>query len=221
MKNKNPSMVKERLAGLLKYESELREQGYALIAGVDESGRGPLAGPVVAAAVILPGRVELYGLDDSKKLSAAKRETLALQIKKSALAWAVNLTTVSEIEWVNIHWASLLAMKRAVFNLDRVPQYLLVDGRTHIPDLQLPQEALVGGDGESASVAAASILAKVTRDHLMQVYHHIYPEYGFDSHKGYPTAVHLEKLSYFGPCPIHRSGFLPVRKLLSAKPGRD
>lgn len=209
-------MDQEHPAGLLRYDNELRLQGFTLIAGVDEAGRGPLAGPVVAAAVILPDGVRLPGLNDSKKLSAAKRETLAVQIKKTALAWAVGLATVSEIERENIHRASLWAMKRAVRGLEIVPHYLLVDGRALIPDLPVSQRALAGGDGLSAAVAAASILAKVTRDHLMRTYHHVYPEYGFDRHKGYPTAAHLEKLSAFGPCPIHRAGFRPVKELSEA-----
>ncbi len=194
---------------LYRYEEELFRQGVSLVAGVDEAGRGPLAGPVVAAAVILPGRVHLPGLNDSKKVSPNRREELALRIKQIALDWAIGISTVNEIELLNIHFASLLAMRRAVQGLSLLPQYLLVDGRFPL-ELALPQRALVGGDGLSASIAAASILAKVTRDQLMQVCHHLYPQYGFDRHKGYPTSAHRQALSRWGPCPLHRSGFRGV-----------
>ncbi len=216
MKKKEPAGLQEKLDSLLSYERELRFKGYSFIAGVDEAGRGPLAGPVVAAAVILPENNRLYGLDDSKKVPAAKRETLAVQIKKAAVAWSVSLATVCEIKWINIHRASILAMKRAVKGLDAVPDYILIDGRTYIDKLQIPQQALAGGDGSSASIAAASILAKVTRDHLMQVYHQIYPEYGFNKNKGYPTAAHLKILFSLGPSPIHRTEFSPVKEALKA-----
>lgn len=209
----------ERLAGLWRYEKELYAQGFVLLAGVDEAGRGPLAGPVVAAAVILPAGVSLPGLNDSKKLSPGKRETLAWQIKKASLAWSVGLATVGEIERINIHRASLLAMRRAVTGLALVPRCLLVDGR-HAIDIDLPQRPLVGGDGLSASIAAASILAKMTRDHLMQALDRLYPLYGFAVHKGYPTPDHLQALDRFGPCTLHRTGFKPVQGWLQAH-GRD
>lgn len=213
-----------RMVGLFNYEDELRAQGINLVAGVDEVGRGPLAGPVVAAAVILPPRFELdgklCGLDDSKRLSATKREALAGQIKKVSLAWAIGVSTVNEIFSLNIHWASMLAMGRAVEGLVRVfkavPNHILVDGRTKI-DVNIPQTPLVGGDGLSASIAAASIVAKVTRDQLMELCHYLYPDYGFDRHKGYPTADHLKALNYYGPCPLHREGFAPVSNLLNNK----
>nr|WP_243113833.1 ribonuclease HII [Desulfofundulus salinum] len=193
-----------------RYEEELLYQGYSLVAGVDEAGRGPLAGPVVAAAVILPGRVFLPGLNDSKKVSPERREDLAHRIKQVALDWAIGISTVNEIELLNIHFASLLAMRRAVQGLSVVPQFLLVDGRFPL-NLSLPQRALVGGDASSASIAAASILAKVTRDQLMQVCHHLYPQYGFDRHKGYPTSAHRQALARWGPCPLHRASFRGVR----------
>ncbi len=199
---------------LFHYENELRGKGYTLIAGVDEAGRGPLAGPVVAAAVILPEGRKVAGINDSKKLSAGARERLAAEIKSVAVDWSVGLATVSEITWLNIHSATLLAMRRAVQALSSAPHCLLVDGRFSIPGLAFVQYAITGGDGRSASIAAASILAKVTRDHLMRLFHHLYPDYGFASHKGYATAQHLEKLSLFGPCPLHRPGFYPVRNLL-------
>ncbi|HAU31334.1 MAG: Ribonuclease HII [Desulfotomaculum sp. 46_296] len=218
MREKDLAALQAKLNSLLSYEKELRLKGYSFIAGVDEAGRGPLAGPVVASAVILPEHIRLYGLDDSKKLSAAKRETLALQIKKAAVAWSVSLATVCEIKCINIHRASVLAMKRAVKNLNVAPDYVLIDGRAYIGELQFPQQVLVGGDGLSASIAAASILAKVTRDHLMQVYHQIYPGYGFSTNKGYPTASHLKVLSSYGPSPIHRSEFFPVKESLKRLP---
>jgi len=214
MKEKDLAVLQAKLNSLLSHEKELRLKGYSFIAGVDEAGRGPLAGPVVASAVILPEHIRLYGLDDSKKLSPAKRETLALQIKETAVSWSVSLATVCEIKWINIHWASVLAMKRAVKGLGVTPDYVLIDGRTYIDELRFPQRFLIGGDGLSASIAAASILAKVTRDHLMQVYHRIYPEYGFNKNKGYPTAAHLKSLSFLGPSPIHRTGFSPVKESL-------
>ncbi|HHW43090.1 ribonuclease HII [Desulfofundulus thermobenzoicus] len=204
---------REHLNTLYSFEDELHARGITMVAGVDEAGRGPLAGPVVAAAVILPPRAPLWGLDDSKKVPPARREILALEIKKMALDWSVGISTVQEIQLLNIHHASMLAMRRAVRGLSLMPQYLLVDGR-HMLDMPVDQQPLVGGDAVSASIAAASILAKVTRDHLMQAFHQIYPQYGFDSHKGYPTPSHLEALARWGPCPIHRSGFQPVKKLL-------
>ncbi|MDQ0287583.1 ribonuclease HII [Desulfofundulus luciae] len=200
----------DSLESWYRYEEELLDQGYSLVAGVDEAGRGPLAGPVVAAAVILPGRVFLPGLNDSKKVSPGRREDLAHRIKQVALDWAIGISTVNEIELLNIHFASLLAMRRAVQGLSVVPQFLLVDGRFTL-DLSLPQRALVGGDASSASIAAASILAKVTRDQLMQVCHYLYPQYGFDRHKGYPTSAHRQALARWGPCPLHRPGFRGVR----------
>jgi len=210
----------QRLAKMFLYEKDLKAGGHYPVAGVDEAGRGPLAGPVVAAAVILPGEICLPGLNDSKKLSPARREALAGKIKESALAWAVGISTVEEIYRENIHRASLTAMRRAVSGLKIKPAYLLVDG-FRIEQLELPQLALVGGDGLSASIAAASILAKVNRDHLMDSYHGIYPEYGFNKHKGYATPEHLSALARFGPCPIHRAGYRPVKDLLEASPRDD
>ena len=206
---------KKRLAKLCLYEEDLRARGYVPVAGVDEAGRGPLAGPVVAAAVLLPEKAYLTDLNDSKKLTAAKREALAGRIKKVALAWAIGMSTVEEIECHNIHQAGLNAMLRAVTGLTVIPAHVLVDG-FRIPGLDLPQTPLVGGDGLSASIAAASILAKVTRDHLMDDYHRRYPQYGFDRHKGYATPEHLRSLASFGPCPLHRAGFQPVKGLLES-----
>lgn len=202
----------QRLAELFKYEDKLRERGISIIAGVDEAGRGPLAGPVLAAAVVLPQRIELHGLNDSKQLTPARREALAIRIKKMSKAWAIGVSTVREIHQLNIYHASLLAMRRAVAGLKAEPQHVLADG-FRISGLELPQTAIVGGDGQSASIAAASILAKVARDQLMELCHHLYPEYGFDRHKGYPTREHMEALYLYGPCPLHREGFAPVRNL--------
>ncbi|WP_245574388.1 ribonuclease HII [Desulfovirgula thermocuniculi] len=196
---------------LYAYEEKLMRRGIELVAGVDEAGRGPLAGPVVAAAVILPPGSRIPGLDDSKKLPARLREELAWRIKRLAVDWAIGLATVAEIALLNIHHASLLAMRRAVLGLSVRPQYLLVDGRFTL-DLPVPQEALVGGDGRCACIAAASILAKVTRDHLMEACHHLFPQYGFDKHKGYPTPAHRRALASWGPCPLHRPGFKGVER---------
>lgn len=169
---------RKRLAKMYLYEEDLRAAGYELVAGVDEAGRGPLAGPVVAAAVILPPQAGLPYLNDSKKLTAKKREELAVLIKKTALGWATGMSTVEEILQQNIHQAGLVAMRRAVQDLPGKPTYLLVDG-FKITGLDLPQTPLIGGDGLSASIAAASILAKVTRYQLMDSYDRLYPEYGF------------------------------------------
>lgn len=207
---------KKRLAKMFLYEEDLWARGHATVAGVDEAGRGPLAGPVVAAAVILPEKSCLFDLNDSKKLTALKREALAGQIKNVALAWAIGMSTVEEIYRENIHQAGLAAMRRAVLRLKKTPGYILVDG-FKISGLDLPQMPLVGGDGLSASIAAASILAKVIRDHLMDAYHQRYPEYGFNRHKGYGTPEHLNALARFGPCPIHRAGFQPVKGLLESQ----
>jgi ribonuclease HII len=208
----------KRLAGMFLYEEDLWAKGHAVIAGVDEAGRGPLAGPVVAAAVILPGIVHLKDLNDSKKLTAAKRETLAGQIKETALAWAIGMSTVEEIYQDNIHRAGLTAMRRAVLELKTKPVFLLVDG-FKISGINLPQMPLIGGDGLSASIAAASILAKVERDRIMDNYDQIYPQYGFVHHKGYATPEHLSALKLHGPCPIHRAGFQPVKDMTEQADG--
>ncbi|MHB8917068.1 MAG: ribonuclease HII [Desulfocucumaceae bacterium] len=201
-----------RLDHLLLYENRLAAGGIESVAGVDEAGRGPLAGPVLAAAVILPPGARISEINDSKRLSPEKREALALQIKKISRAWAVGMSTVDEILRLNIYRASMLAMRRALEGLNTVPGHVLVDGFA-IPDLELPQTPIVGGDGKSASIAAASILAKVTRDDLMDRIHLRYPQYGFDRHRGYATPDHIQALRRYGPCPLHRQGFRPVREL--------
>lgn len=184
-----------------------------LVCGVDEAGRGPLAGPVVAAAVILDPAAPIEGLNDSKKLSARKRERLAEAIREKALAWAVAEASVEEIDRINILNASLLAMQRAVAALAIAPERALVDGN-RCPALVCPVEAIVGGDGKVAQIAAASILAKTVRDAGMLALHAEYPQYGFDRHKGYPTAAHLEALRQFGVTPIHRRSYAPVAQLM-------
>ena len=188
-------------------------QPEGLICGVDEAGRGPLAGPVVAAAVILDPQRPIDGLNDSKKLTAARRETLAVEIREKALAWAVAEASVEEIDRLNILQASLLAMQRAVSGLSLVPEKVLVDGNK-CPVLACPVEAIVGGDGKLAAIAAASILAKTVRDVLMQELHACYPQYGFDRHKGYPTALHLAALREHGISPVHRRSYGPVAQMI-------
>ena len=184
-----------------------------LEAGVDEAGRGPLAGPVVVAAVILPTRYELNYLDDSKRLTALRRERLAPQIESQAIAFAVEFVEVEEIDRVNILQATMNGMQRAVENLDPAPQRAMIDGN-RAPPLTIEVETVIGGDGLIAAISAASVLAKVYRDRLMMSMHDLYPEYGFDRHKGYPTAYHLERLKTLGPCPIHRKSFAPVRRAI-------
>ena len=202
---------KNRIDSLYEYESEYASKGYRLIAGVDEAGCGPLAGPVVAAAVILPERAYLPGLKDSKKLSATVRDSLFDAVKSVAISLAVGMASVEEIFELNIFHASLLAMCRAVDDLDCRPDFVLVDGLKTL-DLPIPQLSLIKGDNLSASIAAASILAKVTRDRIMLDYHTEFPEYGFNRHKGYPTVEHLQALSVYGPCRIHRIDFKPVKE---------
>jgi ribonuclease HII len=202
-----------RLEKMKAFERSLRSPCCNVVAGVDEAGRGPLAGPVVAAAVILPEVFVLEDLDDSKKVAPAKRAMLDVSIKKTALAWAVGIATVAEIEHYNILQSTMLAMLRAVSNLDTQPELVLIDGPLTIPGSKLAQKAVVGGDGLCPSIAAASVVAKVTRDRLMHICHLLYPEYGFDAHKGYGTTAHMTALSVFGPCPLHRRDFAPVKQL--------
>ena len=184
-----------------------------LEAGVDEAGRGPLAGPVVVAAVILPSDHELISLDDSKRLTALKRERLVPQIENQAIAYAVEYVEVDEIDRVNILQATMNGMQRAVKNLEPAPHHAMIDGN-RAPQLPCEVTTVVGGDALIASISAASVLAKVYRDRLMVSMHDLYPDYGFDRHKGYPTAYHLERLMNLGPCPIHRRSFAPVRRAL-------
>ncbi len=185
----------------------------ALFCGVDEAGRGPLAGPVCAAAVILDPSNPISGLNDSKKLSEKKRDLLAPLIRERALAWSVAFATVEEIDELNILQATLLAMKRAVLNLSVVPRLVLVDG-LYCPDTGIQSEAIIKGDSKVAAISAASILAKTARDEWMLQLHERYPGYGLNVHKGYPTAAHLAALREHGVTDIHRKSFKPVRLLL-------
>jgi len=197
----------------LRYEEELRTRGIYLVAGIDEAGRGPLAGPVTAAAVILPEGFSLTGLDDSKKLNHRTREKLYVQLtEKKAVFHVVAHASSEEIGHLNILQATWLAMRRSLEGLQRIghhPEHALVDGLP-VKGLPIDHTALVGGDGLSLSIAAASILAKVTRDRIMEEIDREYPQYGFAKHRGYATAEHFDKLSKHGPCPYHRSGFSPV-----------
>ena len=185
-----------------------------LVCGVDEAGRGPLAGPVVVAAVILDPARPIAGLNDSKKLSAKKRMALAGLIRERALAWAVAEASVEEIDQLNILHASMLAMQRAVAALQVTPERALIDGN-RCPSLAIPAEAVVQGDAKVAAIAAASILAKTVRDEGMLVLHAQYPHYGFDRHMGYPTAAHCAALAAHGVSPVHRRSFAPVARQLS------
>ncbi len=196
----------QRLRRLLCRERELWDAGIARIAGVDEAGMGPLAGPVVAAAVIFPPGAGLRGVHDSKRLTAVQRLRLATEIRESALGYAVMRVDVPEIDSLNIYRAGLEAMRRAVEGLGLPPQYVLVDGR-RIPGLNVNQELVVGGDAKCHAIAAASILAKTSRDELMQSYDAQYPGYDFASHKGYATSAHRAAIRRLGPSPIHRRSF--------------
>lgn len=191
------------------HEDLARRQGYALIAGVDEAGRGPLAGPVVAGAVILPQGVELAGVTDSKKMSPGAREQAFSTIHREALATGIGVVSHRYIDEFNILKASLEAMKRAILALDPLPDFLLIDGIHSVP-LSIPQRCLKKGDLLSRSISAASVLAKVYRDRIMCCYHEVYPEYGFDKHKGYGTARHMEAIRQYGPTPVHRRTFKGV-----------
>ena len=205
----------QRLEKLWVYEKEGRSKGFQQIAGVDEAGRGPLAGPVVAAAVILKPGVSLPGVDDSKKLTAAKRDELFAVITQSAVSFGVGQASVAEIDQINIYRAAQLAMERAIGLLSPPPDYLLTDAMP-LPKLSaIPQKPLIHGDALSASIAAASILAKVTRDRMMGELHRKFPAYGFENHKGYGTEEHLKALKEQGPCPEHRLTFGPVMETLA------
>ena len=188
-------------------EQEAHELGFEVICGVDEAGRGPLCGPVVAAAVILPDGLVIDGLNDSKKLTEAKREKLYDLIIENAVAYAICEATVEEIDSTNILEASLLAMRRAIASLPVSPDFALIDGNVS-RDFQLPARAVIGGDAKSPSIAAASILAKVTRDRLCLDLDRAYPQYGIAKHKGYGTKDHMNALREFGPSPIHRKKFI-------------
>jgi ribonuclease HII len=207
----------QRLRKMLRFEQALWSTGIVHVAGIDEAGMGPLAGPVYAAAVVfLPGS-RLADVDDSKKLDAGERERLAIEIKATAFAWAVGIATAQEIDTLNIYWAGLLAMQRAVEGLSVVPQHLLIDARA-LKDVAIPQERIVKGDARSLSIAAASILAKTSRDAKMCELDARYPGYGFAKHKGYPVKEHVAALARLGACEEHRRSFGPVRVALGLPP---
>lgn len=196
----------KRLEDMLKIEKELYKKGYNLIAGVDEAGRGPLCGPVVAAAVILPKNKKIEGVNDSKKLSEKKREQLYDKIMDEAIAVGIGISDVDVIEDVNILNATKLAMIDAIKNLNKSPEYILIDGNQMI-DIDILATTVISGDAKSESIAAASIIAKVTRDRMLCEYDIKYPEYGFAKHKGYGTKAHIEAIKTYGLTPIHRPSF--------------
>jgi ribonuclease HII len=207
----------QRLRHMLRYETELWGRGVSLVAGIDEAGMSPLAGPVSAAAVIFPATVRIPGVDDSKKLDAAERERLEPIIKSSCVAWSVAFVEHDEIDRINIYWAGLLAMRRAFEGLRPAPEHLLIDAR-RLKDVPLPQERIVKGDAKSLSIAAASILAKTARDARMRELDATYPGYGFSRHKGYPVKEHYAALERLGACAVHRRSFGPVREALGLPP---
>jgi ribonuclease HII len=208
-----------RLTRLSRHERALLREGFVHIAGVDEAGMSPLAGPVVAAAAILPAGYRRAGIDDSKKLSAQQRSELVIHIKRDALAWAVGMAAPAEIDRINIYWAGLLAMRRAVEGLALRPDYLLIDARA-LKELPIQQRGIIRGDAESISIAAASIIAKTTRDALMVELDERYPGYGFARHKGYPVQEHVRALAERGVLSIHRRSFAPVRQALGLEPSQ-
>ena len=195
--------------GIYCYDESLRKSGYSIIAGIDEAGRGPLAGPVVAAATVLPGYGRISGLRDSKKIPEKEREPLFWDVLCTSLDVGVGIVDHDTIDRVNIIQATRLAMEIAVNDLSRVPDLLLIDALS-LPAVMVPQISLIKGESRSASIAAASIIAKVVRDRIMENYDALYPHYGFSKHKGYATEDHIRNISLHGPCPIHRKSFRPV-----------
>lgn len=195
------------------YEQLKQSEGFRWVAGIDEAGRGPLAGPVSAAAVILPNDFDHKWLDDSKKLTEKRREIIYEEVtNRKDIIWAMSLGDVEEIDSINILKSTHAAMTRAAQKLKQSPDYCLIDGLP-VPGFPMASESIVKGDGKSLSIAAASIIAKVSRDRIMLKYAEKYPEYGFERHKGYGTKLHIEALSRYGPCPIHRKTFAPVAQL--------
>ena len=195
------------------YERNLWKKDIKLVAGIDEAGRGPLAGPVVAAVAIFPPYKKIDGIKDSKQLSPSKREELFELINKEALDWGVGIVSERIIEEINILQATRLAMMKAIRDLKIFPEFLLIDGPISL-DVDISQKPIIRGDEQSFSIGAASIIAKVLRDRLMRKYHRLFPKYGFSENKGYPTPKHLDALGTYGPCPIHRRTYEPVQKLL-------
>ncbi|HOI84875.1 MAG TPA: ribonuclease HII [Acholeplasmataceae bacterium] len=197
---------------MYRYEKELYDQGYTLIAGVDEAGRGPLAGPVVAAAVILKRGETFTYVNDSKQLTEKERDLALLEIKEKSLAIGIGISSVEEIDLINIYRASREAMLSAIKQLKIKPDYILTDAMPM--EIDIPMQAIIKGDAKSVSIAAASIVAKTTRDAYMTEMDKLFPQYGFKKHKGYPTKEHLEALKTYGPTPIHRKTYQPVKELL-------
>jgi ribonuclease HII len=206
-----------RLSRLTIFERQARDEGHVQIAGVDEAGMAPLAGPVVAAACILPLDLRPRGLDDSKKLDPETRERLGIEVRARAVAWSVGIAEVEEIDRLNIYHAGLLAMRRAVEALAVVPSFLLVDAR-RVPGVSIPQKGIIHGDALSISIAAASVIAKTHRDAMLNELDQRFPGYGFSRHKGYPTPEHFSALKRLGACEIHRRSFAPVRQALGLDP---
>ena len=205
---------------LLAYEKELYQEGYTFICGTDEAGRGPLAGPVVAAAVILPKNYTLEGLNDSKKLTEKKREKFFPIIKKDAISYGIGIVDAKTIDEINIYEASRLAMKKAIWDMKVKPEYVLTDAMP-IHDLDVPVKPIIHGDALSLTIAAASVLAKVTRDHIMLELDRKYPEYEFAKHKGYPTKRHLELVKKYGPNKEYRFTYKPIRDLIMEGEGNE
>lgn len=201
---------KENKISLFEFDKVFYDKGLQFVSGIDEAGRGPLAGPVVAAAVILPKDIFIDGVNDSKKLTEKKRSVLFEEIKQKAFSYGIGIVDSKTIDEINILQATFLAMRKALEQLSVKPNLVLVDGNHTIPNLQNKQQAIVSGDAKSACIACASILAKVTRDNMMLEYAKQYPQYNFEKHKGYGTKAHLEAISKYGPCPIHRMSFAPL-----------
>lgn len=197
-----------RLNGLKEYENKLYETGLAYIAGIDEAGRGPLAGPVTVGVVIMKPESFIEGINDSKKISETKREKLYDEITKEALDWSVGIVDQNEIDEINILNATKKALTKALDGLKIKPERILVDALEHIETKGIPYTSIIKGDAKIYSIGAASIIAKVTRDRIMREYDEVYPEYGFAKHKGYGTAAHIEAIKKFGPCPLHRKTFI-------------
>lgn len=210
----------ERLEGLLHFERHARSQGYAHIAGVDEAGRGPLAGPLFAGACMIPEGISFPGIDDSKNLTDAQRVALFDKITNTeGVIYGIASVSSEKVDEINVLQATIIAMNEALSMLSVQPDYVLVDG-LQLPYGKIPTQKIIGGDGKSQSIAAASILAKVSRDRVMDELHKKWPRYGFNKHKGYGTMQHLDALAKYGPCPIHRATFAPLMAFSSQKPGR-
>ncbi|MBO7612104.1 MAG: ribonuclease HII [Elusimicrobia bacterium] len=195
---------------LFEFDKDFYNKGLSFVSGVDEAGRGPLAGPVVAAAVILPKDILIDGVNDSKKLTENKRKVLFEEIKQKAFSYGIGIVDSKTIDEINILQATFLAMTKAIEQLSVTPDLVLIDGNHTVRNLKLKQQAIVSGDAKSACIACASILAKVTRDNMMYEYAKQYPQYNFEKHKGYGTKAHLEAIQKYGPCPIHRMTFAPL-----------